>query len=150
MGEAADRFRATQSRMRASSEEREERARDRVKALYDLANDLTYPMDDDGNQMNIHWLIPMLSSHLEKCGYRKHRELAVIKQIPHPRRGHAQIVEDAVLYVPVDATGTVPAAFIPPTPEEVPIDPMNDRWHTKTHITVNGDTIKGGPLNGTS
>lgn len=120
------------------------RVRDRQKALYDLANDLVYPMDDQGNQMNVHFLIPLLASHLEKCGYRKHDELATVMQIPHPRRGHAQVAEDAVLYVPVDATGTAPIALIP-TPEEQPDDPINDRWVTRTHITVDGDTIKGGP-----
>ena len=148
MGEARERYNATRERVRvmaSNSEDAAAKARDRVKAMYDLANDLTYPTDGKGNQMNIHHLIPVLAAHLEKCGYRKHEELAVIKQIPHPRRGHAQIVDDAVLYVPVDATGTIPAAFIPPTPEEEPSDPMNDQWHTKTHITVNGDTIKGGP-----
>jgi hypothetical protein len=144
MGIIQERHEARKAQRKLSLEEQQDRARDRVKAMYDLANDLTYPVDGDGNQMNIHWLIPFLSSHLEKCGYRKHKELAVITQIPHPRRGHAQVAEDAVLYVPVDATGTIPAAFIPPTPEERPSDPMNDQWHTKTHITFNGDTIKGG------
>lgn len=148
MGEAADRYYAMREQLEANArrvnEEEDERKRDRAKALYDLANDLTYPMDNEGNQVNIHWLIPILSSHLEKCGYRKHEDLAVIKQIPHPRRGHAQVVDDAVLYVPVDATGAVPQAFIP-TPEEQPEDPINDQWRTKTHITFDGETIKGGP-----
>lgn len=145
MGEAQDRYEAMKARLLAqgNTEEAQERARDRAKALYDLANDMVYPMDDEGNQINMHWLIPILSGHLEKCGYRKHEELAVIKQIPHPRRGHAQVADDAVLYVPVDAAGTIPQAFIK-TPEEQPVDPMNDRWTTKTHITVDGDTIKGG------
>lgn len=154
MGEAQDRYKAMreqlQARAQGQTEEEAERARDRAKALYDLANDLTYPSDEaSGAQMNIHWLIPMLSAHLEKCGYRKHEELAVIKQIPHPRRGHAQVADDAVLYVPVDATGTIPDAFIP-TPEEQPVDPINDQWRTKTHITFDGETIKGGPVNGAS
>lgn len=148
MGEAADRYYAMREQLEANArrvnEEEDERKRDRAKALYDLANDLTYPMDNEGNQVNIHWLIPILSSHLEKCGYRKHEDLAVIKQIPHPRRGHAQVVDDAVLYVPVDATGAVPQAFVP-TPEEQPEDPINDQWRTKTHITFDGETIKGGP-----
>lgn len=148
MGEAADRYKAMREQLKEniqrSDEGAVERARDRAKALYDLANDLTYPMDNEGNQVNIHWLIPILSSHLEKCGYRKHEDRAVIKQIPHPRRGHAQVVDDAVLYVPVDATGAVPQAFIP-TPEEQPEDPINDQWRTKTHITFDGETIKGGP-----
>lgn len=152
MGEAAKKYEEMRARMEgaaaAAGNEAIERARDRSKALYDLANDLTYPTDDEGNQVNIHWLIPLLSLHLEKCGYRKIEEKAVIKQIPHPRRGHAQVAEDAVVYVPVDASGTIPRAFIP-TPEEQPEDPMHDRWVTKTHITLDGDTIKGGPLNGT-
>lgn len=152
MGEAQDRYNRMRAQMESAAQtagnEAIERARDRSKALYDIANDLTYPMDDEGNQVNIHWLIPLLSRHLEKCGYRKHEDRAVIKQIPHPRRGHAQVAEDAVVYVPVDSTGLIPQAFIP-TPEEQPEDPMNDRWVTKTHITLDGDTIKGGPLNGT-
>jgi hypothetical protein len=122
-------------------------ARDRSKALYDLANDLTYPVDDHGNQVNIHWLIPLLAQHLEKCGYRKHEDKAVIKQIPHPRRGHAQVAEDAVIYVPVDTHTGIPKVFIS-TPEEQPYDPVNDQWHTKTHITFNGETVKGEQQNG--
>ena len=148
MGEAQDRYNRMREDLRTAQErasnEQVERARDRQKALYDLANDLTYPQDAEGNQYNVHALIPVLSAHLEKCGYRKHEELATVKQIPHPRRGHAQVVDDAVLYVPVDATGATPQAFIP-TPEEQPEDPMNDQWRTKTHITMNGETIKGGP-----
>lgn len=148
MGKAADRYQAMQQglaeRAARAPEDARERARDRAKALYDLANDLTYPMDKEGNQVNIHHLIPILADHLEKCGYRKDEDKAVIKQIPHPRRGHAQVVDDAVLYVPVDSTGVIPPAFVPPTPEVEPVDPMNDQWHTKTHITVDGETIKGG------
>lgn len=148
MGEAQDRYEAMKAGLRERAtqmtDEDAERVRDRAKALYDLANDMTYPVADDGTQVNMHWLIPILSSHLEKCGYRKHEELAVIKQIPHPRRGHAQVADDAVLYVPVDATGTTPLAFIPPTPEDVPSDPINDQWRTRTHITLDGETIKGG------
>jgi hypothetical protein len=146
MGKANDRYNAMRESLAhaGDTEEAQERARDHAKALYDLANDLTYPQDNQGNQFNVHALIPVLSDHLAKCGYRKHEELATIKQIPHPRRGHAQVVEDAVLYVPVNASGQIPQAFIP-TPEEQPEDPMNDRWLTKTHITVDGETIKGGP-----
>lgn len=145
MGKAQERYEAMRKSLLEQNDLRElhARAQDRTKAMYDLANDLTYPTDGEGNQYNVHQLIPVLASHLEKCGYRKHEELAVIKQIPHPRRGHAQVAEDAVLYVPVDATGQMPSAFIP-TPEEQPEDPMNDRWTTKTHITVDGDTLKGG------
>lgn len=148
MGKAGDRYDAMKKSLQDAAandnEARAERARDLAKALYDLANDLTYPTDSEGNQYNVHALIPVLSDHLAKCGYRKHEDLATIKQIPHPRRGHAQVVDDAVLYVPVDSSGTIPAAFVP-TPEEQPVDPMNDQWRTRTHVTVNGDTIKGGP-----
>ncbi|UOW93088.1 hypothetical protein SEA_NOSHOW_19 [Mycobacterium phage NoShow] len=148
MGEAQDRYNRMKEQLqdRAANRPLEEaaRARSYSKALYDLANDLTYPTDAEGNQYNIHALIPVLADHLARCGYRKHEDEATIKQIVHPRRGHAQVAEDAVLYVPVDATGTIPQAFIP-TPEEQPEDPMNDQWRTRTHVTVNGDTIKGGP-----
>ena len=148
MGEAADRWEAMRQRMSEqgrSQEERNAAAADMTKALYDLANDLTYPEDQDGNQVNMHWLIPILSYHLARCGYRKHEDEAVIKQIPHPRRDSPGVVEDAVLYVPVDATGTIPEAFInPPDPAEAPAEPVNQPWRTKTHITLNGDTLKGG------
>ena len=73
----------------------------------------------------------------------KHEEVATIKQIVHPRAGHPGVAEDAVLYVPVDATGAIPKAFIEP-PEEHPGSQVNERWTTKTHITVNGETLKGG------
>ena len=142
MPEAQDKWEEMRAQMQTPADER---AFEVSKAMYDLANDLTYPMDNEGNQLNIHWLIPTLSFHLAQLGYRKHPEEAVITQVPHPRRGHAQVAEDAVLYVPVDAPGTIPQAFIP-TPEEQPEDPMNDRWVTKTHVTVDGDTIKGGGL----
>lgn len=148
MGEAQDRYNRMREQLanRAANRDAEEvgRSQDLAKALYDLANDLTYPTDAEGNQYNVHALIPVLADHLARCGYRKHEDLAIIKQVVHPRRGHAQVAEDAVLYVPVDATGTIPEAFIP-TPEEQPEDPMNDQWRTRTHVTVNGDTIKGGP-----
>ena len=151
MGEARDRYKEMREAIAkaSSTEEAQARAQDFSKALYDLANDLTYPQDAEGNQYNVHALIPVLADHLARCGYRKIKETATIKQIPHPRRGHAMVAEDAVLYVPVDAPGTIPGAFIP-TPEEQPEDPMNDQWHTKTHITMDGETIKGGPLNGAS
>ena len=148
MGEAADRWEAMRQRMSEqgrSQEERNAAAADMTKALYDLANDLTYPEDQDGNQVNMHWLIPILSYHLARCGYRKDKEAAVIKQIPHPRRGGPGVVEDAVLYVPVDATGTIPEVYInPPAPEEAPAEPVNQPWRTKTHITVDGESVKGG------
>lgn len=148
MGKANDRYNQMKADLEEATRKRPEeevaRARDMQQALYDLANDLTYPTDAEGNQYNIHAIIPVLADHLAKCGYRKHKEVATIKQIVHPRRGHAQVADDAVLYVPVDATGTIPQAFIP-TPEEQPEDPMNDTWRTKTHITVDGETIKGGP-----
>ena len=129
---------------RDNTEEEKSRAEDMVKAMYDLANDLTYPMDSEGNQMHIHWLIPMLSLHLAKCGYRKDPEVATIKQIVHPRAGHPGVAVDAVLYVPVDATGALPKAFIEP-PEDHPGSVVNEPWRTKTHITVDGETLKGGP-----
>lgn len=148
MSTANERYEQMKQRLNEMAADRGEeeaaRSRDLTKALYDLANDLTYPTDAEGNQYNVHALIPVLADHLARCGYRKHEDLAIIKQIPHPRRGHAQVAEDAVLYAPVDATGTVPQAFVP-TPQEQPTDPINDQWRTRTHVTVNGDTIKGGP-----
>lgn len=146
MGEAFEPYGTMRQGLEQQSqrESMKARVRNHQEALYDLANDLVYPTDNSGNQYNIHALIPVLADHLAKCGYRKHEDEATVKQIPHPRRGHAQVAEDAVLYVPVDATGTVPSAFIP-TPEEQPSDPINDQWHTRTHVTVDGETIKGGP-----
>lgn len=122
----------------------EERAEDMTRAMYDLANDMTYPVDQEGNVMNLHWLIPFLSFHLARCGYQKVTEAASIKQIPHPRAGQPGFAEDAVLYVPVDATGTIPPAFLAP-PEDDPGAPVNEPWLVKTHITLNDETIKGGP-----
>jgi len=147
MGEAQDRWDALKGRvteLQNEQDETEARNKRQVQAMYDLANDLTYPADEQGNQMHIHWLIPMLSLHLAKCGYRKIESEAEIKQIVHPRAGAPGVVEDAVLYVPVDATGTVPEAFQRP-PEDLPEPPAPpERWKVKTHITVDGETIKGG------
>ncbi len=146
MGEAQDRWEGMKRRladMNATQEDRQRISDDLSKAMYDMANDLVYPMDEEGNQLNIHWLIPMLSLHLAKCGWRKHEDEAVITQIPHPRAGQPQFAEDAVIYVPVDATGAIPPAFVSP-PEDDPGHPVNDVWRTKTHVTVNGETIKGG------
>ena len=144
MGEATDKWEALKKRMAeqaAGRDERGSKAQDQVKAMYQIANDLTYPVDDEGNQMNIHWLIPMLSNHLARLGYRKHEDDAVIKQIPHPRAGQAQVAEDAVLYVPVDMPGIPPQALSPPV--EAPEAPQP--WRTKTHVTLDGNTIRGGP-----
>lgn len=146
MGEAQDRWDQIKGRtgeMTERAQGAEQRAADMTKAMYDLANDMTYPVDDQGNTINIHWLIPMLSFHLARCGYKKDEESAVIKQVPHPYRGQPGFAEDAVLYPPVDATGHVPQAFIQP-PEDEPGHPVNDEWRVRTHITVDGDTIKGG------
>lgn len=143
MGEAQERWEQIRSSMLdngKSPEEVQDIALGMTKAMYDLANDLTYPMDEDGNQMRVHELIPFLAYHLARCGYRKIQDQAVIKQIVHPRRGRPGIVDDAVLYVPVDSPGVIPSVFVP-DPEE-PVEEA--QWHTKTHITLNGDTIKGG------
>jgi len=148
MGTANERYNRMKQQLQEEAANRHsdqaERARDFSKALYDLANDLTYPTDADGNQYNVHALIPVLADHLARCGYRKHEEAAIITQIPHPRRGHAQVADDAVLYVPVDSPGAPPIALMP-TPQQQPVDPINDQWRTRTHITVDGNTIKGGP-----
>jgi hypothetical protein len=118
-----------------------ENSADMHKAMYDLANDLTYPVDPEGNAIDIHWLIPMLSFHLARCGYQRHDDKALIKQIPHPRRGSPGIVDDAVLFVPVDRTGEIPEIYrnMPDDAPEALIP-----WKTKTHITLDGETIKGG------
>lgn len=120
-----------------SQQEREALAARMRKAMYDLANDLTYPIDEEGNVMDVSFLIPMISHHLAKCGYRKIEEEAVIKQVPVR---NAQ-VEGAVTYVPIDSPGQVPPALRKQTLEE-PVEMKH--WHTKTHVTVNGDTVKGG------
>lgn len=143
MGEARKKFEAMQAAMHETDVKKQQEAEGLAKAMYDLANDMAYPVDLDGNQMNIAALIPFLSLHLARCGYRKHEDQAAIKQIPHPRAGRDGIAEDAVLYLPVDATGTIPEAFVRP-PESDLSAPVNQPWTTKTHITVDGETIKGG------
>ena len=145
MGEAQDRFEAMRERMHQQSlrqDELNKLAADMRQAMYDLANDMTYPVDQDGNVMDLHWLIPLLSFHLARCGYRKHGDEAVITQIPHPRAGQPGFAENAVLYVPVDTPGEIPKAFVPP-PEEDPGRLENQPWRVKTHITVDGETVKG-------
>lgn len=145
MGEARDRFEQMKRQIHQNALEAEQKQERQSlsAAMYDLANDLTYPVDLDGNQMNVAALIPFLSLHLARCGYRKDPEAAVIKQVPHPHAGRDGIAEDAVLYLPTDSTGTVPEAFIRP-PEDDLSAPVNQPWKTKTHITMNGETIKGG------
>ena len=147
MGEARDRFEAMRtalSERAVKDQERIELAKNTKKAMYDLANDLTYPVDADGNVMDVSFMIPFLSFHLARCGYRKHEDQATIKQIPHPQAGGPQIADNAVLYVPVDATGQLPEAFKKPL--EVPPEARENLqgWRVKTHITVDGETIKGG------
>lgn len=129
-----------QYRQTVGQEEREQLAESMRKAMYDLANDLVYPVDADGNVMRVHELIPFLSYHLARCGYRKHEDEAVITQVPVPPT--AGVVEDAVKYVPIDAPGFVPSAFIPPA--EAPERPNTDGWKVKPHITLDGETIRGG------
>lgn len=145
MGKAEEEFNRRREeikyRQTESQEKREKLAKNMAKAMYDLANDLTYPVDEDGNVMRVHELIPFLSYHLARCGYRKHEDEAVIKQVPVPPT--AGVVEDAVKYVPVDASGSVPSAFVKP-PEGTPERPNTDGWKIKPHITLDGETIRGG------
>jgi hypothetical protein len=133
----------TRAALEAAQEQRNEDARSMVKAMYDIANDLTYPVDEHGNVMNVHFLIPMLSFHLARCGYVKDPSKAKIIQQPVPgaAEGIAGVVEDAVRYVPVDATGQLPEVF--KQQAEVPEVPATG-WHTRTHITLDGETVKGG------
>jgi len=148
MGEAQDKWEAMRQKMHrqmeANGQDAEDAAAAMHQAMYDLANDMTYPVDAEGNQVNMHWLIPMLSFHLARCGYRKVKDAAVIKQIPHPRAGKPQVAEDAVLYVPVDAAGEIPDMYVN-VPEDDPGAPVMQPWKTRTHITFEGETIKGGP-----
>lgn len=145
MGSKQEKFEALQQevqyRRSEGQEKREELAKGMSQAMYDLANDLVYPVDQDGNVMRVHELIPFLSYHLARCGYRKHEDEAVIRQVPLPPT--AGVVEDAVKYVPIDAPGSVPAAFVKP-PEGTPERPNTDGWKVKPHITIDGETIRGG------
>lgn len=125
--------------------QREHNALDLSKAMYDIANDLTYPVDQQGNVLNVHFLIPVLSYHLARCGYRKDPEKATIIQQPIPGAAQGElpgVVEDAVRYVPVDAQGQLPEMF---RRQEIEPEKINKTgWGVKTHITVDGSTIKGG------
>lgn len=144
MGEAKDRFDTMRAAIKANAsrdQEKSTQAKAMVKAMYDLANDLTFPVDAEGNVMDLQFLIPLVSFHLARCGYKKDPKAAVIEQIPHPNAGGPQVAENAVLYVPVDATGAIPEAFR--APPKTHSRENTDGWHTKTHITVNGETIKG-------
>lgn len=130
--------------------ERPHPAAEMTKAMYDLANDLTYPVDEQGNTYNLHFLITTLSYHLARCGYRKDPEKAVIIQQPVPGAAEgklAGVVEDAVRYVPVDARGQLPDCFRKEAEAFKAVDveqPNKDGWTVKTHIVLDGETIKGG------
>jgi hypothetical protein len=134
----------TRAALEAAQEQRDKDARSMVKAMYDIANDLTYPIDEHGNVMNIHFMIPMLSFHLARCGYVKDPSKAKIIQQPVPgaKEGIPGVAEDAVRYVPVDAQGQLPEMFR--KQEEEPPEVPTTGWHTRTHITLDGETIKGG------
>jgi hypothetical protein len=135
---AVEQMRANIYAQNKSQEERNALAKRMIGAMYDLANDMTYPVDEGGNVMDVHFLIPLLSYHLARCGYRKTEGEAVIKQEPIPPG--PGIIEGAVRYVPIDGKlkGEVPLAF-----QKQPDKP--DPWRVRTHIKVNDETIKGGP-----
>ena len=135
----------TREALEALQRKREDDARAISKAMYDIANDLTYPVDAQGNVLNVHFLIPTLSYHLARCGYVKDPSRAQIIQQPVPGAAQGElpgVVEDAVRYVPVDAQGQLPEMFR--RQEEVPEFVNNTGWNVKTHISVDGETIKGG------
>lgn len=138
----------TLSALEQAQRERAEKAAAIAKAMYDIANDLTYPVDEQGNPYNVHFLIPALSYHLARCGYRKDPDAAVIIQQPIPGAAEGNlpgVVEDAVRYVPVDAQGQLPEMFRRQNEDPNMQGEINRAgWAVKTHITVDGDTIKGG------
>lgn len=138
----------TREALEEAQRQREVNALDQNKAMYDLANDLTYPVDHQGNVLNVHFLIPTLAYHLARCGYRKDPEKATIIQQPIPGAAQGElpgVVEDAVRYVPVDAQGQLPEMFRKQQEDPAMRDQVNKNgWGVKTHITVDGSTIKGG------
>lgn len=137
----------TRAALEAAQQQRDEDARQMIKSMYDIANDLTYPVDEHGNVVNVHFLIPMLSYHLARCGYVKDPAKAKIIQRPIPgaAEGLPGVVEDAVEYVRTDAEGQLPEAFR----KQEHIDPELQNaaaagWKVRTHVTLDGATVKGG------
>lgn len=74
-------------------------------AMHAIADDLCYPVDHRGRIYDVRFLIPQISFHLARAGYRKHTDLAVIKKrrLP-PTPG---VVEDAVEWVHPDAADSI-------------------------------------------
>lgn len=80
-------------------------ADDITKATQDIADGLHYPVDHRGRIYDVRFLIPQLSFHLARAGFRWHPELAVIKKrrLP-PTPG---VIEDAVEWVHPDAPDSI-------------------------------------------
>lgn len=75
------------------------------RAMHDIAELLTYPVDSHGRVYDCRFLIPQISFHLARAGVRWHPELATIKKrrLP-PTPG---VVEDAVEWVHPDAPDSI-------------------------------------------
>lgn len=138
----------TRIALEKAQQKREDDVRALTRAMYEIANDLTYPVDQQGNVVNVHFLIPVLSYHLARCGYRKDPESATIIQQPIPGAAQGElpgVVEDAVRYVPVDAQGQLPEMFRRQEVDPEMRDQVNKNgWTVKPHIVVDGSTLKGG------
>lgn len=75
------------------------------RAMYEIAEALQYPVDNLGRVYDVRYIIPVLAFHLARAGMGRIAGQAVIK----PRRvpPGAQVVEDAIEWVPLDAPDTV-------------------------------------------
>lgn len=83
-----------------------ERARNPLSdAMYELADALQYPVDNKGRVYDVRFMLPVLSYHLARRGFRFHPELAIIK----PRRlpPAPGVVEDAVEWVGINEPDSI-------------------------------------------
>jgi len=81
-------------------------------AMYDIADALRSPVDHRGRRYDVKFLVPILSFHLARAGFRKVEGKAVIKPRrvpPPPEYENTKWGEgwDAIEWVPIDAEPSI-------------------------------------------
>lgn len=74
-------------------------------AMYEIAEVLTYPVDNRGRVYDVRFMLPMLAFHLARAGVRVHPDAAIIKKRRLPPS--AGVVEDAVEWVGVNEPDSI-------------------------------------------
>lgn len=123
-----------------------------VKAMYDLADAMSYPQDQHGNTIDLTYIVAPIAYHLALAGARVHPDKALIKQRLVPGQG---VVDGSVEWVGIDEPDPEPdqdpsritladLANMPPAQQAAAMQKLgiaaqpdpSAGWHTKTKITT--------------